>query len=128
MILSLISQAAVWVAFMSQYADSREMDGRCFSNMPDTAGENPHIVADVTFLPIGRACNYETATGGTVTIQTGEVVTGAAIVGTAVSVIAIIAAWARWKRLTPMQRLLPGVALLFLVLGWIVIGMHAVVR
>ncbi|MBT2486170.1 MULTISPECIES: hypothetical protein [unclassified Microbacterium] len=126
--LSLISQLAVWVAFVSQYGDSREMDGKCFGNMPATTDESSQIVADVTFMPIGRACVYEETTGGSITFQTGHDVTIAAIIGTAVCLTATIAAWSRWKRLTPMQRLLPGVALFFLALGWITIWLHAAAR
>lgn len=103
----------------------------CFRSAPDTAvyiGEYPQVVADVTFMPIGRACIYEATAGGTVTIQTGEAVTALAILGTAVCLTAAIAAWSRWKRLTPMQRLLPGVALFFLALGWITIWLHAAAR
>ncbi|WP_091227256.1 hypothetical protein [Microbacterium sp. 3J1] len=118
---SLLSQLAVWVAFVSQYGDSREIDGACFRSAPDTAvfiGEYPQVVTDVTFMPIGRACVYEATTGGTVTVQTGEAVTALAIIGTVACLITAIAAWARWTRITPMQRLLPGVALFFLALGW----------
>lgn len=130
-IVSLLSQAAVWVAFVSQYGESREMDGACFRSAPDTAvfvGEYPQVVADVTFMPIGRACIYEATIGGTITIQTGEVVTIAAIVATLVCLTAIVASLTRWKRLTPMHRLLPGIALFFLVVGWVAIWLHATVR
>lgn len=85
-------------------------------------------MADVTFLPIGRACVYEETSGGSITFQTGHDVTIAAIIGTVVCVIASIAAWSRWKRLTPMQRLLPVVALFFLALGWFTIWLHAAMR
>lgn len=124
-ILGLITQLAVWVALVSQYGDSREMDGKCFGNMPATVDESSQIVTDVTFMPIGRACVYEQTTGGSITVQTGHDVTIAAILGTAVCLMASIAAWSRWTRLTSMQRLLPGVALFFLALGWITIWLHA---
>ncbi|MBT2486423.1 MULTISPECIES: hypothetical protein [unclassified Microbacterium] len=130
-IASLLSQLAVWVAFVSQYGDSREIDGACFRSAPDTAvfiGEYPQVVADVTFMPIGRACIYEATTGGTITVQTGEAVIALAVIGTAVCLVAAITAWSRWKRLTPMQRLLPGVALFFLALGWLTIWLHAAGR
>lgn len=130
-IVSLLSQAVVWVALVSQYGDSREIDGACFRSAPDNVahiGEYPQVMADVTFMPIGRACVYEATTGGTITVQTGQAVTVAAIIGTAVCLTAIIAAWAAWKRLTRMQRLLPGVALLFLALGWMAMWLHAAMR
>lgn len=127
-ILSLISQLAVWVALVSQYGDSREMDGKCFGSMPATVDEGSPIMADVTFMPIGRACVYEETSGGSITVQTGHDVTIAAFLGTAVCLTASIAAWVHWKRLTPMQRLLPGVALFFLALGWITIWLHAAAR
>lgn len=79
MILSLLSQVAVWVAFTSQYVDSRQMDSACRSNVPDGAvfvGETTPVVEDVTFLPIGRACTYEAVNGGTIAVQTGQLVTG----------------------------------------------------
>jgi hypothetical protein len=107
------------------------MDGACFRSAPHTAvyiGEYPQPVADVTFMPIGRACFYEETIGGSVTVQTGHHVTIAAIIGTAVCLVAAIAAWPRWKHLTPMQLVLPGVALFLLALGWITIWLHAAVR
>lgn len=130
-VLSLISQAAVWVAFVSQYGDAHQMDSVCRASTPDGAvfvGESSHVGTDVTFMPIGRACTYDATTGGTITVQTGQAVTAVALVGTAVCLTAIIATWARWKRLTPMQRLLPGVALFFLALGWFTIWLYAAGR
>lgn len=55
-ILSLLSQVAVWIAFASQYLDSRQMDSTCRSNVPDGAvfvDETTSVVEDVTFLPSG---------------------------------------------------------------------------
>lgn len=66
--------------------------------------------------------------GGTITIQTGQLVTAVALVGTAVCLIAATAAWTRWNHLTPMRRLLPGVAIFSLALGWVAIGLHAAMR
>lgn len=131
MILSLLSQVAVWVAFTSQYVDSRQMDSACRSNVPDGAvfvGETTPVVEDVTFLPIGRACTYEAVNGGTIAVQTGQLVTAVALAGTAVCLIAATAAWTRWNHLTPMRRLLPVVGLLFLALGWVAIGLQAAMR
>ncbi|MDZ8276349.1 hypothetical protein R2Q81_10365 [Microbacterium aquimaris] len=131
-VASLIGQGAVWVAFVLQYGYSRGGDGACFrAGAPDTAvvlGDTPQVTADVTFLPIGRACVYEAKGGGTVTVQTGEDATALAIIGTAVCLVAAIAALVRWKHLTAMQRLLPGVALFLLTLGWTVLWLHAAVR
>lgn len=42
------------------------MDSACRSNVPDGAvfvGETTPVVEDATFLPIGRACSYETVNG-----------------------------------------------------------------
>ncbi|WP_194384576.1 hypothetical protein [Microbacterium luteum] len=131
-ITSLVSQAAVWVAFLLQYGYSRGGDGACFrESAPDTAvvlGSTPQVVADVTFMPIGRACIYEAVGGGTVTVQTGDDATALAIVGTIVGLVAAIAALARWNQLTPVQRLLPMVALFFLALGWTAVWAHAAIR
>jgi len=130
-ILGFVGQAAVWVAVLSQYGDSREIDGACLGSVPDNAvmtGETPRFAADITFLPIGRACVYDATTGGTITVQTGQTVTLVAVAGTVVCLIAVVIAWSRWRRSTPMQRLLAGVALLFLVLGWLVIWLHAAMR
>lgn len=130
-ILAFVGQAAVWIAVLSQYGDSREIDGACLRSVPDNAvmtGEMPRFEADVTFLPIGRACVYDATTGGTITVQTGQTVTLVAVAGTVVCLIAVVIAWSRWRRSTPMHRLLAGVALLFLVLGWLVIWLHAAMR
>lgn len=127
-LLSFIGQATVWAALLSQYGDSREMDGRCAASAPEEAvriGENPQVTADVTLIPTGRACIYDDVDGGTIIVQTGQSVTVATLVGTVVCLLSAAGALAFWRRVSPMQRTLPGIALLLLGLGRLTIWQFA---
>ncbi|MFK0239606.1 hypothetical protein ACIQTX_02010 [Microbacterium sp. NPDC090281] len=127
-LLSALGAALIWFVFIGQYADGREIEGKCFGNVPPGAvvtEDSSAYEADITFLPPGRQCTYAATDGGTITTQTGESRVPIAFLATGLGLLALVLTWVFRRRATAMQQVLTHSALLFLGLGWATMAIYA---
>ncbi len=127
-LVCVAAACTVWFAMASAYVDAREIEGQCFSSAPPGAivtEDARAFASDRTAIPAGRLCTYDAQDGGTVETQTGWPTTIMAFVGTGIAGLMLVAWPILGRRMTAVQHVLTGSALLATGLGWVSIAVFA---